>query len=281
MIVDDSEIVLAVTQYALQSAGYDVVIYQRTSGCIEMILREQPDLLLIDVNMPGLNGDALVNMLGSSQAISDMIVLLHSGLTDDVLARKAAASHAHGYVRKSDNPQDMISQVSRWLRPGTYSGVHQTELAVAEVNIGSKDTTVATSGKFEVAERVAGKILLVEQDMMELSGLRRLLKSQPCAVEFAISGKEVLRRLRTECPPDVVVLGRLIGSPNVSEVVHSAAQLNSRWKSRLIIVRDDALNVTQEALDVLLAGHAFTHLCRPLTETSLCGAIQSCLQYAG
>ena len=281
MIVDDSEIVLEVARYALQSAGYDVVTHPRPAGCITLILQEQPDLLLIDVNMPGLNGDTVVKMLGSTRASADMIVLLHSSLDDEVLAKKATASRAHGYIRKTESPQDMVRRVSRWLRPGTAtSGTHPLRSATSETGARTSDPKVAVSGSFFAADRIAGKILLADQDMVELSDLRRLLKSQPGAVEFALSGKEVLRRLQSDNPPDVVVLGRLTGAPTAKDVVREAAQLNARWNSRFIIVHDGALNLQGDALNVVLAGYAFTHLRRPLTEMSLCGAIQNCLQYA-
>jgi CheY-like chemotaxis protein len=277
MIVDDSEIVLEVTRGALLSAGYDVVTHPRPTGCITLILQERPDLLLIDVNMPGLNGDTVVKMLASTRSNTEMVVLLHSSLPDEVLAQKAASARAHGYVRKSESVQDMVRQVARWIRPGTNSGTHQLRLAAPETSNRPSDSRLAASGKFLTPDRISGRILLADHDMVELSGLRKLLAGQPGTVEFALSGKEVLRRLQTDNPPDVVVLGRLTGSPSVDEVASSAARINARWKSRLIIVRDEALGKGNEALDALLARYAFTHLRRPLTDTSLCGAIQSCL----
>lgn len=271
MIVDDSEIVLAVAQYALEAAGFDVVTHPRPAGCIALVLQQAPDLLLIDVNMPGLNGDTVVKMLGSTQSESEMIVLLHSSLDDDVLAQKASAARAHGYIRKTDNPQDLVRQVSRWLRPGLRSGTHQLSLGKVEIADSARPVP-NVSGRVTSSTCHAGKILLVDHEMVELSDLRRLLLSQPGPVEFALSGKELLRRLQSESPPDVVVLGRLVGSPSCDEVLREAIRLEPRWRSRFIRIHDDASDGSNY-FDVI-------HLRRPITAVTLQAAIQRCLQNA-
>lgn len=276
MIVDDSEIVLAVAQYALQAAGYEVVTHPRPAGCIALILQEQPDLLLIDVNMPGLNGDTVVKMLGSTRANTDMVVLLHSSLSDEVLAEKATSSRAHGYIRKSDSPQDMVRQVARWVKP---SGLQKLTSGSFEVAGRSSEPKIAVSGKYPAADRIAAKILLAHHDIVQLSELRRLLGSQLGSVEFALSGKEVLRRLQMDQPPDVVVLGSLNGSPDTHEVAISATRLNAKWNAKIIILSEGGFS-SSEGAEVRIGGRTFTRLLRPFTEVDLCGAIQNCLQMA-
>lgn len=272
MVVDDSEIVLAVAQYALQSAGFDVVTHPRPAGCIALVLQEAPDMLLIDVNMPGLNGDTVVKMLGSTQSDSEMVVLLHSSLADDVLARKAAASRAHGYIRKTDNPQDLVRQVTRWVRPGLRSGSQRMSAGKLEISEMNEPTRAASSGRMPVAPSYAGKVLLVDHEMVELSDLRKLLLAQPGTVEFALSGKEMLRRLASESPPDVVILGRLTGSPNCDEVLSSALRLDPHWKTRIIIIHDEPVDTGKHG--------EIARLHRPITANSLLYAVQRCLQQA-
>lgn len=271
MIVDDSEIVLAVAQFALESAGYQVVTHPRPSGCIALILQEKPDLLLVDVNMPGLNGDTVVKMLGATQANGEMIVLLHSSLSDEVLAQKATMSHAHGYIRKTDSPQSLVRQVSRWMRPG--SGAYRLSSGTMEAAPRISESRTPSATKVIINDSPTARILLADYEMVALSELRRLLVSQPGSVEFALSGKEVLRRLSGETPPDVVVLGRLNGSPDGNEVLREAAKLSPRWKSRFIIVHENAV-------DARFNAYVSACLRRPVTEPALRGAIKTCLQYA-
>jgi CheY-like chemotaxis protein len=272
MIVDDSEIVLAVAQYALEAAGFDVVTHPRPAGCIALVLQESPDLLLIDVNMPGLNGDTVVKMLGSTQSDTEMVVLLHSSLSDEILAQKAAASRASGYIRKTDNPQDLVRQITRWVRPGFRSGTRWLSAGGLEFSDNSKPPLPTSSGRVTSSSCHSGKILLVDHEMVELSDMRRLLLSQPGSVEFALSGKELMRRLQSESPPDVVILGRLTGSPGCDEVLRDAFRLDSAWRARFVLIHDNTVDARTYS-DV-------PRLRRPITAVSLHNAIQRCLQNA-
>lgn len=279
LVVDDSEIVLAVARRVLESVGFEVVTHPRPAGCIALILQEAPDLLLIDVNMPGLNGDTVVRMLGSTQVNSQMIVLLHSGLPDEVLAQKVKASHAHGYIRKSDNPQLLIREVSRWIRPSASSGAQSLDGLLA--SRASSGTMLASPSFAETPERskqqsgsqAPRKLLLVDHDMLALSEYRHLTKSVSDSIEFALSGRQALQRIQGDCPPDVLVLGRLVDSPGIDEVLHAIAQLGPRWKSRCIVLHEDAVHHWPHSLEI-------TRLHGPITESALCRAIQGCLKSA-
>jgi len=281
MIVDDSEIVLAVSRRVLESAGFEIVTHPRPAGCIALILQEMPDLLLIDVNMPGLHGDTVVRMLGVTQVSSPIIILLHSSLPDEVLAEKVKISRAHGYIKKSDNPQILTREVWRWLRPSANSGPHSMDaLVAARASSGTmlagarvSDGPEWPGSKEPAAKQRERKLLLVDQDMLALSEYRRLTKSLAKTVEFALSGRQALQRIQSEDPPDVVVIGRLSGIPGVDEVLHSIAQLGARWKSRCIVLHENAVHDWPRTLEI-------TRVQQPVTEAELCRAIQGCLQRA-
>src|SRR6478609_7211230 len=95
LVVDDSEIVLAVTKALLVAAGYRVLTHPGPSGCVAVILQEKPDLVLIDVNMPKLGGETIVKLFGKAQPNSETIILLFSTLSADQLEQRAQASGAH------------------------------------------------------------------------------------------------------------------------------------------------------------------------------------------
>ncbi len=269
MIVDDSEVVLEVTRHTLEGAGYEVVTHPRPTGCMALILQEEPDLLLIDVNMPGLNGDTVVKMFGATQRDAHMTVLLHSSLPAHVLQQKAAASGAHGFIRKCESPQDLLRQVARWVRSHSSSGTHHVAILDASRRISPQASGVMAKTN---ADLLAGTILLADNEMLKLSEYQRLIKSQPGPVEFALSGLEVMRRIQSERPPSVVVLGALLGSPDSDEIAREAGRLNPSWNDRLVLVHD--------AATVVHHVRQITVLRRPLTETALCTAIQNCLHRA-
>src|SRR3954470_1132854 len=117
LVVDDSDVVLAVTKTLLEAAGYRVLTHAGPSGCVAVILQEKPDLVLIDVNMPKLGGETIVKLFGKAQPNSEAIILLFSSLPADQLERRAQSSGAHGYIRKTDDSFELLRHVNRWLRP--------------------------------------------------------------------------------------------------------------------------------------------------------------------
>src|SRR5689334_7217319 len=89
LVVDDSEVVLAVTKALLEGAGFRVLTHPGPAGCVAVILQEKPDLVLIDVNMPKLGGETIVKLFGKAQPNSETITLLFSTLRAKQLEQRA------------------------------------------------------------------------------------------------------------------------------------------------------------------------------------------------
>jgi two-component system, OmpR family, alkaline phosphatase synthesis response regulator PhoP len=56
LVVDDESQIRRVLRATLSSNGYDVVEAKDGQEAIDMVIRERPDLILLDVNMPGMSG---------------------------------------------------------------------------------------------------------------------------------------------------------------------------------------------------------------------------------
>ena len=112
LIVDDDLISLAVTQAWLKLAGYEVVTRDSSLGTTAAIKQERPDFVLLDVNMPGLNGDALATLLKSKDSGMNRpgIVLFSS---DDVHETRVRAEKAGalGAVQKGSDRQRFIADL--------------------------------------------------------------------------------------------------------------------------------------------------------------------------
>ncbi len=102
MIIDDNTLFLFFTKELLEAEGYEVITYDRGLGATNLIKTIQPDMVLLDINMPGLPGDALASILHSNERVRDIPVVFHSSNNEDSL-RKAVAEHkARGYICKGD-----------------------------------------------------------------------------------------------------------------------------------------------------------------------------------
>ena len=115
LIVDDSETCIEVAREALEVAGYVVYSLQDPFGLAEAVRRHAPAIVLLDVNMPALDGDRLLRATARMDILARTKVVLYSSLPDDVLAAHVRLSGAHGYIRKSSQTRDLVDRVRKVL----------------------------------------------------------------------------------------------------------------------------------------------------------------------
>lgn len=115
LVIDDNETVLRATAKVLQRDGHEVIV-SRDPLCAQLILDERPEIVLLDVKMPTLQGDILARVLVKSEYLmGKMIILLHSALPEEALQAKVREAGVDGYILKSGDPASLSLQVFHWL----------------------------------------------------------------------------------------------------------------------------------------------------------------------
>jgi DNA-binding NarL/FixJ family response regulator len=117
LIVDDDSTHLDCARELLEAEGYEVEVHLTAFGATERLIRSRPDLVLIDVNMPALSGEALATILRRRVHAAGVRVLLYSSNDEDALRRSADRLELDGYVCKGD-PAELRVKVSRALAAG-------------------------------------------------------------------------------------------------------------------------------------------------------------------
>jgi CheY-like chemotaxis protein len=113
LVVDDDLFVLRVAERRLTGAGYDVAVRLHPLGTSRAIAEESPDVVLLDVEMPALSGDALANVL--RQRCAHVAVILHSARTEEALAAIALSVGAVGWIRKTADDRHFIQRFEALL----------------------------------------------------------------------------------------------------------------------------------------------------------------------
>lgn len=116
LVVDDSELALAFARDALEAAGFEVVIRNIALGTAAAILREKPDLVLLDMSMPSMDGDELVHFIRNRESVRDTTIVLYSTTHAARLQEIALACGADGYHPKVSEPKKLALLVSQWIR---------------------------------------------------------------------------------------------------------------------------------------------------------------------
>lgn len=102
LVVDDSEPTVRLLKAELEAKGHEVMTADGADAATKIILKKKtrPDLVLLDVNMPGVNGEELCRFIKGNSLFSNIQVLFCSAADEAELQRLVKACGADGYVRK-------------------------------------------------------------------------------------------------------------------------------------------------------------------------------------
>lgn len=107
LVLDDSTLALAVTRAALEAAGFIVVIAEDLAAFERERARCQPDLILVDVQMPEMYGDDIAATLLAEKDVTVPVVLF-SSLDETELARRSSEASATGYISKASGMTELV-----------------------------------------------------------------------------------------------------------------------------------------------------------------------------
>ena len=98
MIADDDEDLLFLLKSQFTSLGYIVNSCLKGKSIIEKLIKEKPNIILLDVNMQGIDGDELCRQIKKDKRFSTIKIFIMSGEYD--VERISLSCGADGYIRK-------------------------------------------------------------------------------------------------------------------------------------------------------------------------------------
>lgn len=114
LLIDDSPLVLEVTRFVLEAEGYAVDVAVDLDTFEARRASHDPDLIVVDVQMPEAFGDDLAEMLRGAYGVSVPILLL-STLPESELEQRARRAGVWGYVSKRDGLGSLVATVREAL----------------------------------------------------------------------------------------------------------------------------------------------------------------------
>jgi CheY-like chemotaxis protein len=109
LIVEDDEIIYKMYQKLLQNHGYDVKIATDGEEGLKIALEEHPDLVLLDIRMPKMDGMTMMHKLREDVwgKKASIIILTNLDATDERLAGVVSDQPSY-YLIKANNPPDKL-----------------------------------------------------------------------------------------------------------------------------------------------------------------------------
>ena len=224
LVVDDDLELLSLIAFALRQAGYLVLEAQDGEEALQVFAKETPDLLILDYNLPRLNGlEVLHRLRAEGQSTPVMMLTVRSSEEDQV---GALDSGADDYLTKPFSPRTLLARVRALMR---RSGAEKPALLEAgDLALDAENQTVATAGgppvpltklEFRLLQLLvahAGHTLPVERLTTHVWGYRGLEDRQLL--------KQLVHRLRKKIERDCTAPEYLVTVPGVGYVLKAPGQ---------------------------------------------------------
>lgn len=121
MMVDDEPIMLEIIQALLQDAGYSNFIpVERSSQSIRMVMQTNPDLLLLDLDMPEIHGYEVLSTIRSSTDYQHLPVIILTASTSPGDKLKALELGATDFLSKPVDASELVLRIRNTLFAKTY-----------------------------------------------------------------------------------------------------------------------------------------------------------------
>lgn len=117
MVVDDSITVRKITENLLLSIDYDVVTANDGIHALEVLKDEKPDLFLLDIEMPRMDGFELLENIRSSQRDSQAPVIMISSRSGAKHRNHASQLGANGFIGKPWEAKQLAAEIKTCLKP--------------------------------------------------------------------------------------------------------------------------------------------------------------------
>ncbi|MDE5966522.1 MAG: response regulator transcription factor [Lachnospiraceae bacterium] len=123
LIIEDDISIRTELKELLEHAGYEACMLERFQNTVEEAVGANADLVLLDINIPGLNGEMVLKQLRKQSDVPVIMVTSSASETDEVLSMSFGADD---YITKPYNPTILLLRISALFKRLDHSGVAQT-----------------------------------------------------------------------------------------------------------------------------------------------------------
>ena len=132
LVVDDEKKIVDIVKAYLERERYQVIVAYDGEEALDMAREQQPDLLVLDLMLPGISGWDVCRILRKESDIPIIMLTARDEVTDKIVGLELGADD---YVTKPFDPKELVSRVKSVLRRSQGSAIYSTVLKVGELSI--------------------------------------------------------------------------------------------------------------------------------------------------
>ena len=147
LIVDDEPDILEFLSYYLKNSGYHIEVANNGAEAITKARKFQPDLILLDVMMPKMDGYEACREIRKDRELKDTVIAFLSARNEDESQIEGLNIGADDYIAKPIKPKVLVSKIEALLRRNTSGVSSMTNVLEVQVDL---DKFVAIKNKEEL-----------------------------------------------------------------------------------------------------------------------------------
>ncbi len=114
LLIDDEQDLSTLVAKRLQASGYEVITHHEGSAAVQLVIREMPTLILLDIKLPGIDGIEIFNKLRSQKLTQNIPVIFISALHEEEDTCLSDLK-ANGFLKKPFDAKQLLYAVDNVL----------------------------------------------------------------------------------------------------------------------------------------------------------------------
>lgn len=152
MIVEDDPDICEILSYNLELEGYETEIFHNGQKALDSLLKNPPDLLLLDLMLPGLNGLEFTRIVRNDENSKNLLIIMITARSEEMDILHGLDQGADDYITKPFRPKEVIARVKAMLRRHFRDEDKSIEIAGLTVNF-SRHRVTADGKELELTPK--------------------------------------------------------------------------------------------------------------------------------
>ncbi|MCB9799706.1 MAG: response regulator transcription factor [Candidatus Omnitrophica bacterium] len=166
LMIEDEKNIVELVKYNLEEQGYSVAAEMRGDQGLQRAIKEIPDLILLDLMLPGMNGIDICKTLKNNEKTSHVPVIMLTAKSEELDKVLGLEIGADDYMTKPFSPRELVARIKAVLRRGQE---RQTDTVLKAGTLEVDDSRHVVKLKNKVVELTAKEYDLLKA-LMEVKG---------------------------------------------------------------------------------------------------------------
>ncbi|MCP9751640.1 response regulator transcription factor [Ferruginibacter sp. HRS2-29] len=212
LIADDEPDILEILEFNLTAEGYEVTTAKNGDEAIEKAKKTSPDLIILDIMMPGKTGIEVCNLLRMMPAFKETLIVFLTAMSDEGTEIKGLETGADDYLTKPTSPKVLLSKVNSLFR--RLNKEESTVIKVGDIEIDREKYIVTHKGTDIILARKEFELLALLASKPGKVFLRNEILNQIWGTEVIVGDRTIdvhIRKIRQKLEMDCITTVKGVG----------------------------------------------------------------------